>query len=162
MGYNEGEGAHGKNDKHFFAIVRYGAGTLMRDCGNEFLVCSLVALAARLELVLAEDWGGWITLRFYVMSIMTASTDRRPSMSQVKFPAVEALIEAVHDVFFKFVFFYDFLSAVALAAGFHLILTAYGRFAVFNLCDVMRGAVAIKTESTIRLFLFDDILSMHT
>ena len=82
-------------------------------------------------------------------------------MSEMEFSPMEALFEAVHDVFLKFVFFYDLLVAMARAAGLYLILAAHGRLAVFDFCDVMRGAMAIQTESAIHLLFPQDVLSMH-
>jgi len=162
MGDDERKGPHGKNDQHFFPIMRYGAGTLMGNRRDELLVCSPMTFAAGFEFVLAEHRGLRIVLRPDVMRIVAACADRGARMSEMKFPSVEAFLEAVHNVFLKLIFLDDFLTAVTLAAGLYLIFAAHGRLAVFGFGDIMRRTMTVQAECAVHLFFLCDVLSMHT
>ena len=83
-------------------------------------------------------------------------------MPKVKFSAMKALPEAIHYVFFEFVFFYDLFIAVAFAACFDLMLATHRGVFIFGRHYIMRGAVTVKAERTVCLILLGDVFTMHT
>lgn len=159
---DEGKDPQNEEYQRLFSVMRYRPWPFMCDSRNEFFVRPLMAFAACLQPVVAKDRGIRVIFRPYVMRIVAACTDRDFCMSQVQFPAMKTLFEAVHHIFFQFIFLNYLFIPVASAAGFHLLLTTDLRGRVLNREDIMRRSMAVYAERAISLVFFGNVPAVYT